>query len=68
MWRGAKASLPAFELFTFKFPKSANAWNGLAQIWQLAGNKQKALECYQVVLTIAPDLHHAKKQIAVLSQ
>jgi D-alanyl-D-alanine carboxypeptidase len=65
---GAKASIPAFELLTEKFPKSANAWDSLAQTWQTIGNKEKAIESYQLALAIDPNLTNASNQIAILTK
>ena len=47
---GARASLPAFELLTSKFPNSSNAWDSLAEIWQSIGDKEKAIEYYKAAL------------------
>ncbi|WDE00927.1 serine hydrolase [Thalassomonas actiniarum] len=65
---GAKASIPAFEMLTEKFPDSAHSWRRLGDLWQTLGNKDKALEHYRHALAIDPGLVKAKKQIAVLTQ
>ena len=63
---GIQASLPAFEFYTKKFPKSANAWEYLAETWQIIGNKEKARQYYQKVLDIDPKSVNAKNQIEKL--
>jgi len=63
---GAKPSIPAFEFYTEKFPKSANAWDSLADVWQVLGNKKKAIKYYKKVLEIAPNAANATKQLITL--
>jgi len=63
---GIQASLPAFKFYTMKFPKSANAWDSLAETWQVIGNKDKAIEYYKKVLDIDPQATNAKQQLKTL--
>lgn len=63
---GADSSIPAFEFLIIKFPNSENSHESLADTWAVIGNDKKAIESYQVVLSINPESENAKKQIELL--
>ena len=65
---GAKTAIPAFEFYTLVFPKSANAWDSLAETWAAIGDNKKAIEYYQKVLQINPESRNAKQQIEALQK
>jgi len=63
----AKSSIVAFELYAEKFPKSANAWDSLADVWLVLGNKEKAIKYYKKTLEIDPSSSNAKQQLKNIS-
>ncbi len=63
---GAKESIAAFQFYTRKFTLSANAWDSLAETWQALGNKEKAIQYYEKVLTIDATSANAKNQLKKL--
>lgn len=45
----------SFELAVELYPQNVNAWNGLGNVYYLAGSKNKAMQAYQNVLNMADE-------------
>lgn len=64
--RGGKIdeAIAMFDLNVESFPRSANAWDSLAEAWMTKGNGQRAIEFYRRALEFDPGNTNATEQIA----
>lgn len=62
-----RESITAFRYFTAQYPESANLFIGLAEAYNLDGNKGLALRNYRVALRINPQSSYAGEMIQKLS-
>ncbi len=63
-----EAAIGAFEMNVELFPKSANAYDSLAEAFMKKGDPERAIENYQKVLTIDPQNRNAIEQLRVLTK
>jgi CubicO group peptidase (beta-lactamase class C family) len=57
-----------FEMNIFAFPKSANAYDSLAEAYMEQGDKESAIKYYEKSLSLNPDNINAKEMINKLSK
>ena len=55
-----------FSVNVDKFPDSANAYDSLAEVFMIKGDKMKAIEYYGKSLELNPDNTNARDKISIL--
>ena len=66
---GADDTTGAIEIFSINaevFPESANVWDSLAEAHMKAGDKERAIELYEKVLSLEPEDANAMKMLTEL--
>lgn len=61
-------AIAVFQLATFGFPRSANAFDSLGEAYMEAGNKELAIENYKKSLMLDPDNKNAEEMLKKLRQ
>jgi tetratricopeptide (TPR) repeat protein len=56
-------AMALFDLNVESFPRSANAWDSLAEAWMTKGNKERAIEFYRKSLELDPGNANATEMI-----
>jgi tetratricopeptide (TPR) repeat protein len=59
-------ALEIFKLNTRLFPASANVFDSLAELQEIMGSRQEAIDSYQKVLELDPDNANATTRIQAL--
>lgn len=59
----AAAAIKIFKLNTDEFPKSANAWDSLAEAYMKAGDMKRATQLYEKVLEMDPKSENAREML-----
>ena len=68
---GDKEYTKAIAVFTFNtkaYPRSANAWDSLAEAYMIKGENEKAIKFYKKALELNPENAGAKKNIKILQK
>lgn len=61
-----KTAVTIFEINANNYPLSLNVWDSLAEAYTQTGNKTKAKECYNKILSLDPVNQRAKDQLKSL--
>ena len=64
----AAAAIKIFKLNTDEFPKSANAWDSLAEAHMKAGDMMLATQFYEKVLEMDPKSENAKEMLKKIKE
>lgn len=61
-------AIDIFKLTVYLFPKSANAYDSLAEAYEKVGDKENAILQYRKCLELEPSNPHALERLAVLGK
>lgn len=63
----ADEALSLYQFYTTAFPNIIVAWNDMGDVYQMKGNKDEAIKCYQQALKLRPDNPRAKENLEKLN-